>query len=361
MKQLYILCLLCLLWEAEVFSQQKDSTSRFSYGAYIDFYYACYSDSVGKGNFESFPTAAPKNKTLGLNLAQGTLKYTTSRFKSILTLHYGDIASSAWSQKYNFIQEANAGVRLHPKLWIEAGLFRSHIGLESIQPRENIASSISTVVFYHPYFVSGVKMSYQPTKKVGLAFHIYNGYNTFVETNSNKTLGASLTYSPKEEICFTYHVLFTDELPKEGGRSHRRMYNNTMVVYKKNKIQLMSELNVGWQQNSSIEDSTLSAYMLSSSLTTKYNLYKKVSVYGRGELFYDPHQMLSGPMYNQYGETIRLNLWGLTLGGEYKPNEKSYLRLESRILKNEASGKIFYKGKHIAHRIELSATTGIWF
>lgn len=356
-----MLSFICLLLNCKVYSQQKDSTSRFSYGAYIDFYYAYYSDSVGKGNFESFPTAAPKNKTLGLNLAQATVKYATSRFKSILTLHYGDIASSAWSQRYNFIQEANAAVRLHPKLWVEAGLFRSHIGLESIQPRENVTSSISTVVFYHPYFVSGAKLSYQPTKKVGLGFHIYNGYNTFVETNTNKTLGASLSYSPKEELSLTYNVLFTDELPKYEGKNHRRIYNNMMAVYKKNKIQLMSEFNFGSQQNSSMEDSTLCAYMLSSSMTTKYTLYKKASLYGRGELFYDPHQMLSGPVYNQYGEKIGLNLWGVTFGGEYRVNEKSYMRLESRILRNEGSGKIFYNGKPTAQRIELSATTGIWF
>lgn len=92
----------------------KDATtSPLTFSGYIDSYYAYYTDSVGIGNFQKFPTTSPRSNSLGLNLAMITAKYTTEKFRSTISLHYGDIVRSSWSTDYSFLQEAHAGFMLN--------------------------------------------------------------------------------------------------------------------------------------------------------------------------------------------------------------------------------------------------------
>src|ERR1043165_1089031 len=95
---------------------------------YADAYLAYYTDSLPSGAFQQFPTYAPRSGQIGLNIAQLSVTYKTDRIRSNITLHYGDIPRSAWSPDFRVIQEANAGIHLHKKLWVDMGFFRTHIG-----------------------------------------------------------------------------------------------------------------------------------------------------------------------------------------------------------------------------------------
>ena len=131
-------------------AQQKDSSliktviakvpESFKFSGYVDAYYAYYTDSVGTNKNQKFGAVSPKSNQFGINIVQLTAQYSADRVRAIATLHYGDLPSAAWSPVYNMIQEANAGVRLTKKIWLDAGFFKTHIGTEGLLPKDNITS-----------------------------------------------------------------------------------------------------------------------------------------------------------------------------------------------------------------------------
>ena len=135
---------------------EYDTTGKVTLSGYVDTYYSYYTDSSSASGFSKFPTIAPRNNQVGINMLQLSAKYESSQFRGTVTLFGGDCPQASWSSYLNFIQEANAGFRVVKKLWLDAGFFRTHIGLESIQPRENMTMSLATTTYFEPYFLSGV-------------------------------------------------------------------------------------------------------------------------------------------------------------------------------------------------------------
>ncbi|TNE56001.1 MAG: hypothetical protein EP338_01590 [Bacteroidetes bacterium] len=341
---------------------EYDSTGQLVLNGYISSYYAFYNDSVGHNDFVQLPTVAPYSNKFGLNIVQLGGVYTSDRFRGNFTFHWGDIPQSAWSAKYNFIQEANAGVRIMPRLWFDMGLFRTHIGLESIQPRENIASSIATTTYFEPYFLSGAKLTYRVSKKLALQANVFNSFNTFIETNRDKAIGLSAVITPNDRLSVTINTITCDESPDDFTRNQRRWYNNAYLIYRSEKFDLGAEYNFGMQQNTNLSDSTKMAYMNSALLALKYRLGKRVAIYAREEFFSDPDEILTGPIENSHHDLIGLDFVGETLGIEVKPIKNSYFRLEARTLRTKPNEDIFrIAHKATNHREEFMLTMGVWF
>lgn len=337
-------------------AQFKDSTSEFKFSGYADVYYARYTDSVGAGNYEKFPVISPKNNEFGLNIIQLTAQYTSTKLRAIATLHYGDIPASAWSPVFNMIQEANIGVKLGKKVWLDAGLFKTHIGTEALLPKDNIASSLSIITVYEPWFQSGVKLSYLPNDKFLFCLHILNGYNTFVENNSRKSVGVSFVYTMNDKFNFGYYNLIGDEMPDSVKTSHVRFLNNFVFNYQVTpKLKAVAGFDYIGQQNSGLVDNTKYASVYSAIITLKYQATHMFGVYGRYEMFNDKEGFLSGPA-NCY------QLYGATIGLEVKPMDNSYIRLEGRDLMMDNSEKIFRTdGKYTNSRYEVMINAGVWF
>jgi hypothetical protein len=338
-----------------------DSTGRFTLSGYIDTYGASYSDENKESEYVKFPTSAPRNNQFGLNILQLSARYESTDFHGTGTLFYGDIPASAWSVKFNPIQEANVGFRVWRKLWLDAGFFRTHIGLESIQPRENMTISFATTSYFEPYFLSGGKLTWAQSEKWSFQLNVFNGFNTFVENNANKAIGASVSYTNKS-FQSTFSVIACDESPDGTSVDQTRLYNNWIGVYKTNRWSLGYEVNYGIQTNSTLVDSSKTAFVFSTLLATKYRLTSKLAGYIRYEYFNDLNEILTGPVENQNHQLIGLELNGLTLGIEFKPIPNSYLRLETRYLTATPNERIFYSnGKDLNYRYEFIAGLGVWF
>lgn len=344
------------------YQTEFDSTGKFTFSGYIDTYYSYYTDADGVGGFVKFPTVSPRNNQFGLNMIQFSTKYESNNFHGTAALFYGDIPESAWSPKYNLIQEANVGFRVYKKLWLDAGYFRTHIGLESIQPRENIALSLATTTYFEPYFMSGAKLTWVQSSKWSFQLNAFNGFNSFVENNANKAIGASISFTPTEKFSSTISTLVCDESPDGFNRPQTRVYNNWIGIYKSTHWTLGYELNYSLQTNSQLIDTMATAQFFSGLLAAKYRLTTKWATYLRLESVTDKDEMLTGPIENENHQLIGLDLNGLTFGFEYKPIPNSYVRLEGRILQTASSEKIFlYKGSQRNQREEILLGIGLWF
>lgn len=341
---------------------EYDSTGKVTFSGYIDTYYGYYTDTVGSGGFVKFPTSAPRNNQFGLNILQFSVKYQSNRLRGVGTLFFGDVAKSAWSPNFNFIQEANAGFRIYKKLWLDAGFFRTHIGLESIQPRENITTSFATTTYFEPYFLSGAKLTWQQSQKWTFQVNVFNGYNSFVEDNSSKAYGVSIAFNPTKYWSHTLNYMVCDESPINANQKHVRQYTNYIAVFKKRKITLGMEANFGSQTNSVLKNTNQTAFMFSGIVALKYRFTDKIGAYGRGELFSDPNEILTGPILNNDHKLIGLDVIGGTIGVEYKPIPNAYLRIESRLLRTKRDELVFYHdGTSRNYRWEGIVSLGVWF
>ena len=341
---------------------EVDSTGKLFLSGYVDTYYALYSDKTVAGNFVKFPTAAPRNNQVGLNLLQLQARYGSEKVRGVASLFYGDIASSSWSTDYNMIQEANLGFRIKKGLWLDVGFFRTHIGLESIQPRENIASSAAIPSYFEPYYLSGAKLTYELTEKLRFQFSLLNGYNTFVDRNRSKAFGLSGVYDFSARTSLVVNTLLCDESPDSLGYNQYRVFNNIYLTHKVNRLNIGAEFNFGFQQNSRLINSNATAGMWSGIISAKYRLTKKTAVYGRGEAYQDSDEILTGPVENQYHELVGINLIGATLGVEFNLIKNSYLRIESRVLQTTGAEAIFVlNGQPSNRRYEGIASFGVWF
>ncbi len=340
----------------------------FKISGYVDAYYAYFSDSVGTNNYQKFPVISPKSNVFGLNIVQLTAQYAAEKVRCIGTLHYGDIPASAWSPVYNMIQEANVGVRLTKKIWLDGGFFKTHIGTEALLPKDNIASSLSIITFYEPWFQAGIKLSYAPNDKWLICLHVLNGYNTYIETNSSKSVGLAISYALGDKGNINYYNLVGDEFPDNTKTKHLRILNNVVFNYQltpKFKVSLGADYIS--QQNSNIVDSVINkssktAVVYSGILTLKYQFVPKFGIYARGETFSDNDGFLTGTMVDSDLKITGFKLNGATLGVEYKSMDNAYIRLEGRELMMDSKQKIFRtNGTNVNNRTEIMVNMGVWF
>lgn len=334
---------------------EKLSEPKLEIGAYLSSYYAYYTED-NSSDYVKHATMAARNNEFGLNMVMISLGYRSKKIRSNVTLHYGDIAESTWPNKFNMIQEANAGVELFKNLWFDAGVFRSHIGLESTQPRENITSSMTLANVYEPYFFSGAKLTYLINSKLSIQLNAFNSFNSIIETNKNKLIGSSIVFAPNDNLSITYNFITGDDTPDSVDLKHQRFYHNLYATYQKKRISIGAEFNYGIQEYSKRLDATTvgTAYMNSSLLLFKHQSFKKIAFYARGEWFSDEDEILS------IGSNMGKYTWGGTVGIEYKPVKNMALSLETRQLNSEKEN-FYYNGKYHKERDEFIFCLDVWF
>ncbi len=343
-------------------AQRTDTISTFSITAYLDAYYAYYSDSVGPGNFQKFPSVSPRSNNPSLNTAQVSLQYNSDKIRGMAVLHFGDIATATWApEPYNHLMEAHVGFKLARKLWLDAGFFRTHFGTEYLLPCENITSSVSVGTFYEPYYESGVRLNFDPTPKLEINLYMLSGYGVFVDNNEKKSLGLAVTYALNDNAGLGYTNYIGDETLPGKHPSHLRVHQNVYFNYQRRKFKMQMGADYCMQQNSDIATGSKTASMYSALATFRYQVKPKFALYTRGEVFQDPDGWMSGVIKDYTGKLTGLKVWGVTVGAEYKPTDESYIRLEGRMLQMDKDQYIFTNGDPKNSRFEIMVNAGVTF
>lgn len=358
--------------------EETPEESSLVVGGYVDTYFSYYSDKQGSPNadgsgsaFSKFATISPRNMNFGLNIAQLNVKFSSDRFRAQGTVHFGDIPTSSWASQgsFQFLQNANAGVRLVKSLWIDIGLFPTHIGTEVFLPKDNVTSSLAVATWHEPYYHAGIEISYSFTPQLFGKIVIANGFgsNGFVDNNKNKAVGFLLTYKPIDGLLLSLSNLNSDDSPdsdEPNKKSEYLFYNNFYVNYQNSKLTFLAGLDFGAKLNAVKDEQgrTSTGYLLSGLTTIKYNLHSIYSLYGRFEFFTDPHSILATADYNADGQIDQIKaILGGTIGFEVKPVSFGFLRVEGRYLYNvgNATTTSIYSGRN--HRLEAMVNIGVYY
>lgn len=360
-KFLFLSLFLCAtLLNAQEEKVENQSTLNFS--AYTDAYYGLYTNEMEANAFQPYTTVSPRDERFGLNIAQVGLSYDSDKVRGNVTLHWGDIPQATWSSEFTNVQEANVGVRLLQDWWFDAGFFTTHIGTESFLPKNNFLSSTTVATYNEPFFQAGAKLSYVGSDNFYAELWAVNGYNYFLAANDAKSFGVLLSYSFDENTSLTYTNLLgresLDNAPVDQFRTYHNLYLNTRFG---EQLYFILGGDLGTQSNSKGSDLSETAVMYNALATLRYQVNEQWSVTGRGEIFEDSNGIISGILPTLDNEIQGLELWGATLGSEYRPVANAYLRGEARYLSVEDNTPLFEGDYSVNQRWEVIFTMGYQF
>jgi len=225
----------------------------------VDTYFAY--DFGRPANFDRvFTTQAARHDEFNINLAYVAAALTGDRVRGRLALQAGTsvqinyagepaIGSVSGAALSRHIQEATAGARLAPTLWIDGGVYFSYIGWEGWISRDNPTYTRSLVADYTPYYLSGVHLTWQPRTGRGsfpLTFqlHLMNGWQNVSENNHGKAVGLRVDWQLSPGVTLAYGNFIGNERP-QGLPAATRVFNQLMVKGASGRLSVQGQADYG--------------------------------------------------------------------------------------------------------------------
>jgi hypothetical protein len=215
----------------------SDTGATVTVGGFIDTFYAW--DVNRPASFDrAFTTQAARHDEFNVNLAYAELKLSGPRVRGRLALQAGTAVQANYAGEptngsvsgptvSRILQEATAGFQVAPTLWLDAGIYFSHIGQESWISRDNPTYTRSLIAEYTPYYETGVHATWQPSPRWTAQLHVLNGWQNISETNSDKAIGLRVDYVASPHVTIGYANFVGNELP-DSVPSRVRLFNEVL-------------------------------------------------------------------------------------------------------------------------------------
>ncbi|MDC3958373.1 porin [Polyangium jinanense] len=252
----------------------------------------------------------------------------------------GTNATSAELWKY--VQQAYAGYRfdIGRGLLVQAGLFLSPIGPEGMAVRDNWNFSRSNLFFGLPFYHTGARVTYPLSDAWALTLACYNGWNSVVDNNEEKSLGAQVTYTRPDKLALSLLYFTGVERPRGApeGRAWRHLVDAHATVHPTDRLSFIAHLNGGTEPNRF----GTSAW-IAGALYARVRVSDKLYLAARGDAF---HERVPS---NGNGEGAAAAIfWPVswvasgTATADFRPHERASFRLEYR--HDHAAGNMYFGG-----------------
>ena len=136
-------------------------------------------------------------------------------------------------------------------LLIEGGIFLSPIGPEGMAIKDQWNWSRSDLFFGLPFYHTGFRVSYPFTDRLTAALHVYNGWNSVVDNNPEKSLAGQLTYNITDRVTFNA-IYFTGVERNVGapeGRPWRHLFDAYLALYPRKWLAILVHVDGGFEPN----------------------------------------------------------------------------------------------------------------
>ncbi len=280
-----VLALTCCLLATQLNAGVLDSVVLRPTG-YVDVAYA-YSFNEPPNNTIAYSTTPSRHNELMLTMGRIGLRASNSDVRGAIVLHAGTFVDANYvgaDAGWKYIQEASVGARITDGLWVDAGIFPSHIGFEGMAPIDGWTYSRSIVADYSPYYETGVKLTWSPTPELSVAGVVVNGWQNIVDNNQQKSVGTQLVWAPSSTFKLNWSTLLGTEANASGFQS-TRIYNNLFAVITVADVLDIALLgDVGLQEGSNGVTGTV----LYGGTILRYHFSPVVRVAVRGEMYQDP-------------------------------------------------------------------------
>ena len=224
-------------------------------------------------------------------------------------------------------------------LAVQAGLFSSLIGYDSLYAKDNFNYTRPWGGDYTPYLMFGVNASYSFSKKTAATAFVVNDYAHLAHPNNVPSLGGQLSYSVSDHLNFKETVLYG---PHQSNTSLEfwRFFSDSILEWKKDKFTTAFEYQIGSEKVN--VPGTPRALWMSAQLPFHRVIAGRWSGTLRPEFAWDRDGRWTGSK-----QTIK----ALTTTLEYRvPYWKTITiaRLEYRVDDSRGSGGGFFRGAEIS-------------
>ena len=308
-----------------VVMSQKDTFKNLSFSGYLETYYSYDFNQPDDNRRPDFLYNFTRHNEFSFNLALLKVSYDDKNIRSTFALMAGNYAlynlqnEPTWAQ---FINEASVGVKVHDKLWLDVGIMPSHIGFESWYGMDCWHLSRSLMAENSPYFLTGVRLSYEFSSKLDLVFWATNGWQNVQRQDRSRGigLGVGINHRPIEGLVVNY----SNYAGNEGldPVNAWRYFNNFYLQYEKADWGVTLGADYGIQEVIFI--GIKEWYGVTASI--KKSLWEKLVLAGRAEYYSDPSAIILNN---------GMKISGLSANLDYPIYEKALIRLEARQFINQ--------------------------
>jgi hypothetical protein len=275
-------------------AQQADTTAHVTFGAFVDGYYA-YDFNRPAGHDRVFTTQAQRHDEFNVNLAHVEVRYQSPKARARLALQAGTSVQANYAAEpdslagfQNFlplIQEAYAGIAVTPKLWIDGGIFLSHIGSEGWISADNPTYTRSLAAEFTPYYETGVRATWQALPSLVATAVVVNGWQNLSETNHDKAVGVRLDWTASPAVTLSYSNFVGREASAATGDQDVRFLNDFSVrIAPSSRVLIIPTFDVGTQDGDA---------WYGASLVGRYAVTPTVALNGRIERYDDEHGVIA--------------------------------------------------------------------
>jgi hypothetical protein len=165
----------------------------------------------------------------------------------------GQAASPSDGDSWRHVQQANAGYRFRvPRdLSVQMGLFLSPFGPESLAVKDNWNWSRSNLFFGLPFYHTGARTSYSVTDRLSVSAAVYNGWNSVVDNNDEKSVAVQLSYSVPDAVSLGVLYFVGVERPEGApeGRAWRHALDAHVAVTATSRLSFLLHGSGGVEPN----------------------------------------------------------------------------------------------------------------
>ncbi|KUG07817.1 porin [Solirubrum puertoriconensis] len=274
-----------------------------------------------------------------LNNAIVGMRYTNAQVRGAIALHAGTYVEANYArepQGLRHVYEAYAGFRPLAKVWLDVGIFQSHIGFESALSKDNWTLTRSLMAENSPYYEAGARFSYEPTATLTFTALVLNGWQNLRENNRAKALGTQVQWKPNSKLTLNSSTFVGNEQPTDSV-PRRRYFHNAYVSYVvTERLSVALVFDVGAQQRN--PRSSGADLWHTGAGFVRHQLSEKWSATARGEFYRASRGVVIRSVAPAAGERS-VHLGGGSLNLDYAPSEHVLCRVEGRML--HSNGKIF--------------------
>ena len=187
---------------------------------------------------------------------------------------------------FKFIQQANVAwtAPLGRGLTFDAGIFLSPIGPESIAIKDQWNWSRSDLFFALPTYHTGARVTYPFSDRWSASLQVYNGWNSVVDDNAEKSFAGQLTYHAADGV--TYQLLYFTGVERPAGapegRAWRHLFDTYLTLHPLRWLETLAHFDGGVEPNA-FGDSGWAA----GALYLRVHPRKWLYLAARGDFFYE--------------------------------------------------------------------------
>ncbi|HNU56487.1 MAG TPA: outer membrane beta-barrel protein [Flavobacteriales bacterium] len=201
-----------------------------AFSAFVDVYYAYDLGHPADDERPQFLYQYDRHNEVDLNLGLVRADFSRDRVRSALGLMTGTYAQANLIGEPELLRnvfEARVGMKVskQKELWLDAGIFPSHIGMESAIGIENRTLTRTVIAENSPYYLSGAKLTWTVSDRWEFAAVFNNGWQRLRRVQNNTPcFGTQALWSPGKGMKLNWSTFLGSDTPDSLG--YYRVFNN---------------------------------------------------------------------------------------------------------------------------------------